>query len=310
MTRTLAVILIVSAVAAAPRAGALPTVESVTCLTPEGGLMPTFFPDGKRIAYVRPTAEGEQQLWILTIATGEAVRLGEIDAAEWPTVSPDGQYIAYLSGPVFARRIYVADVADGETRALTPKPGFMSRPCWVEGGKRVAFALGRGKQRRVVTVEPAAPDNHPSDLERFGPGTPSFSKDGKFVAMVTADDNGARAVRVLTAGGEVHMEIPQVNFSASGVNPRGCYDPAFSPDERYMAYVRSDLQPASDLYLRDLETGSEIRLTTDRADNQSPAFSPDGRFIAFVATRNSEPHKVYLMALEYSTDEGAEPPGE
>jgi len=299
MTRATLTVLALCVMSCALCPGAAPTVQGVRSLTPEGGLTPTFFPDGKRIAYVRPTAEGEQQLWILTIETGKAVRLGDIDNAEWPTVSPDGLSIAYVSGPVFARRIYVVDVAKGsEPRSITPKPGFMSRPCWVDGGKRIAFSLGKGKSRQVVSIDLSAPDTDLRKLKQFGRGTPTFSKTGKFVAIVTTDDKGAGYLRVFTADGKVHMDIPQVNFAASGVNPRGCYDPAFSPDERYMAYIRSDLQPASDVYLHDLTTGGEVRLTTDRADNQSPTFAPNDRFIVFVASRNSQPHKVYLMSLE------------
>ena len=280
-----------------PFAARTQAADSDRCLTPDGGLMPTFFSDSKRIAYVRSTPEGEQQLWILTIETGKAVRLGDIDAAEWPTVSPDGRHIAYLTGPVFARRIFVVDVAGADARSVTPKPGFMSRPRWIENGKRIASAMGSGKKRQVVSIDPWAPEQDVRKFKHLGPGVPTFSSTGKLVAMVNPDDKGAGYLKVLTADGKVHTDIPQVSFAGSGVNPRGCYDPAFSPDERYMAYIRSDLQPASDLYLRNLETGGEIPLTNDRADNQSPAFAPDGRSIAFVATRGSQAHKVYLMSL-------------
>ena len=298
MTRILLTVLALSVMSCAPGAATAQVADGARCLTSDGGLMPTFFPDGKRIAYVRSTPEGEQQIWILTIETGKAVRLGDIDAAEWPTVSPDGRHIAYLSGPIFSRRILVVDVeAGGETRSVTPKPGFMSRPRWVENGKRIAFASGSGKKRQVVSIDPSALEQDVRKFKHLGLGVPTFSSSGKLVAIVTPDDRGAGYLKVLTADGKVHTDIPQVNFAGSGVNPRGCYDPAFSPDERYMAYIRSDLQPASDLYLRDLTTGSETRLTTDRADNQSPAFAPDGRSIAFVATRGSQAHKVYLMSL-------------
>ena len=296
MKQMVLALLTLCATSCTPRAASTQATDE-RCLTADGGLMPTFFPDGKRIAYVRPTPRGGQQLWIVTIKTGKAIRVGDLDAVEWPTVSPDGRHIAYVSGPVFARRIFVIAPNGDNLRALTPKPGFMSRPCWVDNGKRIAFSLGKGPDRRVVSVDVSAPDKDVRRFKYFGPGVATFSRTGKYLAIVTPDDRGAGYLRVFTADGKVHTEIPQVDFATSGVNPRGCYDPAFSPDERYMAYVRSDLQPASDLYLRDLETGSEIPLTTDRADNQAPTFSPDGRALAFVSYRNGAAHKVYLMGL-------------
>jgi Tol biopolymer transport system component len=176
----------------------------------------------------------------------------------------------------------------------------MSRPCWIDGGKRIAFALDKAKDRQVVSIDASAPDKDLQKFTQFGPGTPTFSKTGKYVAIVTPDDKGTGYLNIYTTDGKLHTAIPQVNFAASGVNPRGCYDPAFSPDQRYIAYVRSDLQPALDLYLRDLETGSETPLTTDRADNQTPTFSPNGRTLAFVAYRHGQVHKVYLMTLATS----------
>jgi Tol biopolymer transport system component len=275
----------------------MPTGGSVRCLTVKGGRMPAFFPDGKRLVYVWESPDGGQSLVALTLATGKARRIGKIDNVDWPVVSPDGKWIAYLSGPVFARRIWVVNPRDGEVKPVTSKAGFFSRPCWVDCGKRLAFARGAGKSQTVVSVDPFAADAKVKTYKQLGGGQPMFSPSGKLVAMVTGGPNSIGELAVVNADGSVHTKIPQVDVKNAGSPPRGCYDPSFSPDERYMVYVRSSLQPWSDIYLRDLKTGGEIPLTTDHADNQSPVFSPDGGSVAFVATRTGKAHMVFVISL-------------
>ncbi|MFQ5846936.1 MAG: TolB family protein [Candidatus Methylomirabilales bacterium] len=52
-----------------------------------------------------------------------------------------------------------------------------------------------------------------------------------------------------------------------------------------------------EIYLLDLKTGEERRLTADPATDMDPAISPDGRRIAFVSDRRGK-FEVYLMDLD------------
>jgi len=70
--------------------------------------------------------------------------------------------------------------------------------------------------------------------------------------------------------------------SASGYNA-----PALSPDEKKVAVSRVDLQSGtgSDIWLMDLERGTQIRLTTDPASDIYPSWSPNGDRLTFISTR-------------------------
>lgn len=277
----------------------LAKAPDVRCLTPHGGRQPAFFPDGKRLAYVLETAEGEQHLMILDLATGKSNRVGQIDGVEKPSVSPDGKWVLYVSGPIFARQTWVVNPAAPKPRRVNTGTGVGSNPAWIEKGKQIFFTLSGEKKEKWLKTDPFKTPQTFEEMKSLGSGKPVLSPSGKLVALVAADDKGTGTIRILKSDGSVFRSIvPAAQSSSQTIPARGCYDPAFSADERFLAYVRSDLQPASDLFLMDLKTGNETQLTTDRADNQSPAFSPDGKSIAFVAVREGQVHKVWLMDVK------------
>lgn len=108
-------------------------------------------------------------------------------------------------------------------------------------------------------------------------------------AMFSASENG---VLVLRAGGINNNQL--IWFDRSGkqlgaLTPPGSSNaPALSPDEKKVAVSRVDVQTgtAADIWLIDLERGTQIRLTTDPASDTFPSWSPNGDRVAFVSTRN------------------------
>ncbi len=268
----------------------------IQCLTPTGGRQPVFFPDGKRIAYVVETTEGGQNLMVLDIVGGKSTRVGQIDGVEKPSVSPDGKWILYASGPIFARQVWIVNPADPKPRRVNTGPGLCSTTAWIDKGKKILFTLSGEKGEKWLKTDPFKTPSTFEEIKSLGAGKPVVSGSGKLVALVAADDKGTGTIKILKSDGSMFRTItPAAQSSAQTIPARGCYDPAFSPDERYLVYVRSDIQPASDIFLMDLKTGNEVQLTTDRADNQSPVFSPDGKIIAFVAAKEGQTHKIYQI---------------
>ena len=99
----------------------------------------------------------------------------------------------------------------------------------------------------------------------------------------------------------------------------GFEGPAWSPDNRWVAYGKPADNSFMQLYLYSIESGESTPITTDRFNSRSPAWSPDGNWIYFLSDRNfrslvgspwgsrqPEPYldrqmKLYALALEPGT---------
>jgi len=73
------------------------------------------------------------------------------------------------------------------------------------------------------------------------------------------------------------------------------WEPALSPDGLSLAY-ESPTDDSLELFLRDLETGEEQRLTQNEHPDWSPSWSPAGNRIAFASSR-SENVDIYVLNL-------------
>jgi serine/threonine protein kinase len=80
---------------------------------------------------------------------------------------------------------------------------------------------------------------------------------------------------------------PQVTRLARITHPTSRTEwPSWSPDGSLLAYA-SDRSGNFEIYVRRGETGQDVNVTNDPAQDIQPAFSPDGNSIAFISTRAS-----------------------
>ncbi len=72
------------------------------------------------------------------------------------------------------------------------------------------------------------------------------------------------------------------------------FNPALSPDGKWIAFVWEGTDRNYDIYVKRIGTETPVRLTTDPAHDLSPSWSPDGRLIAFLRS-TPEKKSVYVI---------------
>ena len=178
-----------------------------------------------------------------------------------PAVSPDGTRVAFSA----RGWIWVLDLASGRARRVTDGAAMDFRPAWSPDGTRLAFVRDDTRDTWIVVRTLAGGDEVPVNSPALDLD-PTFAPDGTLYYSSAAEgtldlwkvvEPGAAPVRVTEARGNELV-------------------PTTSADGRALIYMHK--MGGERVTLRDLATGSERVLVTERIVSQSrPAISPVGR---------------------------------
>ena len=208
--------------------------------------------------------------------------------ADQPAFSPDGNQIAFVwDGDGENLDVYVKLIGAGTPLQLTTDPADDISPTWAPDGRHLAF-LRRSASEDGIFIVPAlgGPERRlgrtESSLSRQGWAQcrMSWSPDGRFLAVVDqatpADGYGIFLVSV--EDGEKQRLTSAPPSSAD-------FSPAFSPDGKTLAFIRSSGLSSEDIYLISAQGGTPRRLTADEGRITSLTWTADGREIVFPSNR-------------------------
>ncbi len=196
-------------------------VRQLTDGGPGGGsdIEPTFYPSGKRVAFVRlggsedPAGRGD--IYSIGVDGNEPRRVTASAAQERaPAVSPTGRQIAFQCGlmpQLESNDRHICSVRPDGSRRRDLTPGFEHRqetfdPDFSPSGRIIAFTLGPGTAADIATMR--ANGTHVRALTNRGPhggrtfprqagyDEPAFSPSGDSVVAVARVGSGSRFVRV------------------------------------------------------------------------------------------------------------------
>ena len=210
-------------------------------------------------------------------AASQAVQL------DW---SPHGSTLAFESrGAIWV----VGADGKGLTRLVARGGAWGSAhsPTWSPDGRRLAFSAENAREIWVVDADGSNAHRllrlAKLEDEDIGVGEIDWSPDGRRIAFTAHGGWLAWVYVVNTNGTNLRRLTKQRGFATWATNPR------WSADGRRIAFEQWARNPTnnysdrdSEIYVMTLDSGEQIRLTTNREYDGSPVWSPDGRRIAFV----------------------------
>lgn len=242
----------------------LQAAGAATQLTDNGkDAQPSFSGDGASVLFVRTrkadgawSVDGVMRNFhmdvpsIMSVPTvgGQATKLYD------GLVDPSGRlkWMGFIQGPVVS--------PNGATIAMTSDLPDPSR-------SDVTLKLLGLKNNKVTDpgLDQVAPLGHQD---------PAWRPDGKAVAYVRADRDGAKGTP------RIYLYTPST-AKARAITGPGYLHPAWSPDGRYLAATKTS-QFGTDVVILDAATGSELVMITSDGDSWGPAWSPAGDQIVFL----------------------------
>ncbi|MDD9954929.1 MAG: S9 family peptidase [Anaerolineaceae bacterium] len=190
----------------------------------------------------------------------------------------------YFAGP--GGRLYRQALASGEARPVTPGFCAVAAPRVSGDGRWLAYVYSHEGEDGLALVDSggaAWPAKVYADSDFVM--QPSWHPEGTAIACITWDqpnmpwDGTTLRLLSLEEGGAT---LPQVvdEVVLAGDENTAVFQPEFSPDGRHLAYV-SDVSGIGQLWLHDLEDGSQRPLTSADAEHGMPAWAQGMRAFAW-----------------------------
>lgn len=244
-------------------------------------------------------------LWVWS--GGQETRLTDDGGISQPRWSPDGSAMVFIrSGDSFGD-LWLADAAGGGQRPLTANRArgypvdsreyainsfLLSGPSWArlaDGGERIVYSTdsdGGGLALKILNGPQGRPQSVFATADLLGhiEGA-ALSPDGNQIAFAydTVDrEANTRSVQlhvVDLVSGQHRALTSQTSHH------EGAYDPAWSPDGKWLAYATRQGGKTNIWAMR--PDGTDNHPLTDGGGDRGPAWSPDGDYLAFVRLNGS-----------------------
>ncbi|MFI8516276.1 hypothetical protein ACIGEZ_00385 [Streptomyces sp. NPDC085481] len=230
-------------------------VEDLYAISPAGGapvklthtptvsdVMPSWSPDGKRVAFLRYGAGGAiDGIWTMKSTGGDLKPVPGTQGASDLAWSPDGKRIAYSKPVGTQRELYVADIDGTPATRLTHTAADEFHPTWSPDGGQLAFSRADASGlSRLMRIQLSTLAQTPVTLSGSHDWTPDWSR-GNRIVFSRVDSTGFAHLYVVRPDGSGLHRI-----TSARANDKY---PSWSPDGRRLVFTRGGTDDADPEHL-------------------------------------------------------------
>ncbi|MEU4427799.1 amidohydrolase family protein [Actinoplanes sp. NPDC024001] len=238
---------------------------------------PVLSPDGGSIAF-----RALNDIWTMRIGSSPRPLTRDLWWKCDPAWSPDGRYLSYSTDRGGKLDIWLRDLRTGADRQLTALPNAAAvSGSWSADSSHLAFLDQTGA---LWTVEVGTGAVRQLFAATFEPGRPSWSADGRTIALAAVVPYSARfreglskilLVDVATGAGRYVDPLPH-----RSIQTRGDDGPVWSPDGRKLAFVLASVLWVVDVNPDGSYAGTPRQITHEVTD--APSWSGDSRRLLYL----------------------------
>ncbi len=172
-------------------------------------------------------------------------------------------------------RLIAHRTSDEMMKHFGEKPFFTSK---------IVYVSTRDKNREIYIMDYDGYREKRITYNNYIDLMPSWSRNREFLLYTTYKKGVPDLVKFGLYSGKNEL------ISTGGVN----YRADWSAEDNKLVYTSSKKGHNAEIYVRDMKSGKEKRLTFNRIIDSSPCWSPNGKEIAFTSQRSGSPH-IYIM---------------
>jgi Tol biopolymer transport system component len=232
--------------------------------------------------------------------------------ANWPSFSPDGKHLAYVSARKDTNNcgkigigdrggIYVINIATGEEEYLISDEYYNTQPIFSPDGQVLVFLSSRRPPAQGGPINQTCSSSlYQVDLKTFQ--ETELLNDSWLPKHLRFSADGKKIIFSGWAPGEKNSGVYSIDMATRQLDVlvSGAYEstaPTLSVDGKYLAFSawrvdsnRSntvDIHDNSAIIMKDLRSNEEVVISPERFNSSFPTFSPDGTAILFLSVRRS-----------------------
>ncbi|MEW6364157.1 MAG: IPT/TIG domain-containing protein [Acidobacteriota bacterium] len=258
---------------------------------------PAFSFDGRQMAFTSARG-GIDQIHIMNADGSNQRRVTHSSGQEiHPAWSPDGKKIVFcrMTGGVW--QIFTINTDGTGEKRLTNTSSKETHPWWSPDGKKIVFGSNRSGSEDILVMNADGSRQTRLTSASTGEYLPCWSPDGSRIAYTVMLDPQhpmmfPRDLFIMNADGP---GVQRITDGPGNVNEDG----EWSPDGKRLVF-QSDRTGRYQLYVLDLESGAQTRLTTDSFNDYWPAWGTTRPTVATITSQTGKPGKqaiIYGMAF-------------